>query len=192
MQPAPRRRTAAGVAGVLALALVVMPACSSGDDDDDEVDVTLPRAQAECEARSPVLRVDLIETAIEQVEAELGGPQQYFEINATDLLVNLFVSVEDGTQVKPYVFIEDELNSRDPLDGTPQGFTFAASAVEFDAQKVTSCVTAQLPESQATAFEIVADAQGNPMYSVVTTSAQGGQLIVAVNGQGQVLSVDPA
>jgi hypothetical protein len=185
MRAAWRRRRAAVAAGLLAL---VSMSCSGGDDD-DAVDVTLPEAPAECATKPPVLRVDLISTAIERVEAELGGPQEYFEINATDLLVNLFVSVEDGTKVKPYVFIEDELNSKDPQ--AAEGNTFAASAVELDPRKVTSCVTDELPESQATAFEIIADAQGTPQYSIVTTSPQGGQLIVAVNGQGQVLSVDP-
>jgi hypothetical protein len=185
MRTAWRRRPAAVAVGLVALVSV---SCSGGDDD-DAVDATLPATRTECPAKPPVLRVDLISTAVERVEAELGGPQQYFEINATDLLVNLFVSVEDGTKVKPYVFIEGELNSKDPQ--AAEGNTFAASAVDLDPQKVTSCVAAELPESQATAFEIIADAQGTPQYSIVTTSPQGGQLIVAVNGQGQVLSVDP-
>jgi hypothetical protein len=187
MRAARGRCSVVAVAGLIAL--VSVAACSSGDDDDAAADVTLPEAPADCVARQPELRVDLITTAIERVEAELGGPQQYFEINATDLLVNLFVSVEDGTMVKPYVFLQDELNSRDPE--AAQGNTFDASSIDFDPQTVTSCVTDELPESTVTAFEIIADAQGTPQYSIVTTSAQGGQLIVAVNGDGQVLSVDP-
>ena len=119
----------------------------------------------------------------------MGGPQQYFEINATDLLVNLFVAVEDGAQVKPFVFLQGELNSRDPQPA--EGNTFAGDAVDFDPQRVTSCVLDELPDSTATAFEIIGGANGTVGYSLVLASSSGGQLVVAVNGDGQILSVDP-
>jgi hypothetical protein len=180
------RRTA--VAAIVLGALAI-GACSG--DDDDSAPSTTSAFAAECVAKQPVLRVDLIGTAVAAVEQELGGPQRYFEINATDLLVNLFVSIDDGTRVKPYVYIDGQLSSKDPLEGTPQGGSFVGSTLDFDPQKVTSCVTEQLPESDATAFEIVANAEGAVRYSVITTSPQGGQLVVVVSSSGQVLSVDP-
>jgi hypothetical protein len=182
-----RRRSAAR--SIAALVMVTM-VVSCSDDDDAAPSVSDTVVPADCEARQPVLRVDLIDRAVAAVEAELGGPQQYFEINATDLLVNLFVAVDDGAQAKPFVFLADELNSRDALP-VDQGQSFAASALDFDPQKVTSCVFDELPESTATAFEILGGDGGAIGYSVIVDSASGGQLVVAVNGEGRILSVDP-
>ena len=41
------------------------------------------------------------------MEAKLGGPQQYFEVNATVTLVNLFVATVGGTQAVAYVYDAD-------------------------------------------------------------------------------------
>ena len=40
--------------------------------------------------------VDQIAAAVDALETELGGPQRYFEINATAQLINLFVALNDG------------------------------------------------------------------------------------------------
>ena len=56
-------------------------------------------------------RVDLISKAITALEAKLGAPQQYFEINATSHLVNLFVALNDGKVVQPWVYLDGELSS---------------------------------------------------------------------------------
>jgi hypothetical protein len=167
---------------------VLLVSCS--DDDDAASTVSATVVPAECQARTPALRVDLIDRAVAQVEAQLGGPQQYFEINATELLVNLFVSVDEGAQVQPFVFLADELNSRDPMP-VQQGETFEAASLAFDPQKVTSCVVDELPDSTATAFEILGGAGGAISYSLIVSSANGGQLVVAVNGEGRILAVDP-
>jgi hypothetical protein len=181
-----RRRTAARVLVALA-APALLWGCS--DNDPESTPTVADSLPGECQARSPILRVDLIDQAVALVEQELGGPQQYFEINATGLLVNLFVAIEDGTQVKPFVFLQNELNSRDPQPA--EGNTFVASALDFDPQRVMSCVADELPESTATAFEIIGSADGAVSYSVVLDSASGGQLVVSVSSAGQVLSVDP-
>lgn len=181
-----RRRSAAFVLA----ALVVMPvvgACSGDDAAGPTTSVTL--VPAECVARTPALRVDLVQDAVARVEAQLGGPQQFFEINATDLLVNLFVAVDGGTKAQPFVFLQGELNSKEPEPAT--GNTFASTSLDFDPQKVTSCVSDQLPESRASVFEVLGGADGAVGYSVIVDSPQGGQLVVAVKGDGHVLSVDP-
>lgn len=185
-----RRHTATRLVGALSIvgfAAAALAGCSGDDAVAPTTVVTL--VAAECQSRQPALRVDLIDQAIEAVEAEMGGPQQYFEINATELLVNLFVALDEGARVRPFVFLQGELNSTEP--GAAQGNTFVAEAVEFDPQRVTSCVADELPNSTASAFEIIAGPSGEISYSLVVDSSVGGQLVVAVNGEGRVLSVDP-
>ncbi|MCU1361791.1 MAG: hypothetical protein JWN99_3080 [Ilumatobacteraceae bacterium] len=181
-------RRSMAVSIVCAFATIAMLAGCSGDGATDSTTVAT-FAPLECAAATPVLRVDLIDAAVAAVEAQLGGPQRYFEINATDLLVNLFVAVDGGAQAQPFVFLQGELNSQDPK--AAQGETFSADALDFDPQKVTSCVADQLPKSQATAFEVIGGPEGAVAFSVIVDSPEGGQLVVAVNGQGQILSVDP-
>ena len=182
-----RRTAATRVLGALATMALIAAGCSDDDDAAPTTAVTL--VAADCTARQPELRVDLIDDGVQAVEAEMGGPQQYFEINATSLLVNLFVATDDGTRVRPFVFLQGELNSTEPE--TAEGNTFSADALDFDPEKVTSCVADELPNSTASAFEIIAGPDGSISYSLVVDSPVGGQLVVAVNGDGRVLSVDP-
>lgn len=177
-------------AGVVALVLaVVLAAAACSDDESTSTTTTSALAPAECPAREPTLRVDLIDEAVAAVETELGGAQQYFEINATDLLVNVFVALDDATRVQAFVFLQGELNDQAPQQA--EGSTFAADEVDIDPQRVTSCVTDELPTSTPTAFEIIAGPDGTPSYSLIVDSDVGGQLIVAVDGDGRVLAVDP-
>jgi hypothetical protein len=180
------RRAVCAAAFILSPSFLLL-GCS--DDDVTVTTTTTPIVGADCAVREPTLRVDLIDEAVAAVEAELGTPQQYFEINATDLLVNVFVALDDATKVQAFVYLQGELNSQAPQQA--QGSTFAAEAVDIDPQRVTSCVTDELPASTASAFEIIAGPDGTPTYSLVVDSAAGGQLIVAVDGEGRVLSVDP-
>jgi hypothetical protein len=154
---------------------------------------TLAPLSAECPASAePPLAVDQIAPAIAAVEAELGGPQEYFEVNATDVVVNLFLAgpAADGSStVTPYAFSRGELTAQpaSPADGN----RFAGAAVQIDPLRVLSCVVGQLPSSTLTAFVVEGGPNGVVRYTVVVTSEQGGQLVVEVSGTGQVLSVDP-
>ena len=78
--------------------------------------------------------VDLIEPAIAALEAQLGLPQQYFEINATAHLVNLFVALNDGTLVQNWLYFDGELTSKPAQPA--QGHTFSADTVTFDPDTV--------------------------------------------------------
>ena len=179
-----RRRSAARVVGAL---VVVSAAAGCSSDGPVTTTTTVSLATADCAASPPKLRVDLIEQAIASVEAQLGGTQQYFEINATDLLVNLFVAVDDATMVKPFVFLQGELNSTDsePANGP----TFTASSVDIDPQTITSCIAEQLPDSTLVRFQMFVGATGSITYSVTVESSRGGQLGVTVDGRGHILSV---
>jgi hypothetical protein len=132
-------------------------------------------------------RADLIDDAVAALETRLGAPQQYFEINATGQLVNLFVALNDGKLVQPWVYLDGELSSTEGHDAT--GFTFDKSALDFDAGKVFSRIQAELPQSKPDAFIVEAGAGGIVRYSVTVTSSQGGQLVVVVGPDGAVKSV---
>ncbi len=132
--------------------------------------------------------VDLIDDAITALEAKLGGPQQYFEINATSQLVNLFVSLNGDKLVQPWVYLDGELSSTDPHEAT--GFSFARSALDFDPDKVLTQLEAELPQSRPDVFFIEGGQGGIVRYSVALTSSKGGQLVVVVGPDGTVKSVD--
>ena len=134
-------------------------------------------------------RVDLIREAVAALEAQLGSPQRYFEINATSQLVNLIVALNGGTVARPWVYLDGELSSSAGSDAN--GNTFAASALDFEPDKVLSKLQAELPQSQADLFFVEGGEGGIVRYSVAVTSSQGGQLVVVVGPDGSVRSVDP-
>jgi hypothetical protein len=138
------------------------------------------------------LRVDLIAPAVKALEAQLGGAQHYFEIDATPALVNLHVATGSGASMTEtaWVYIDGVLTSHAPQPAS--GNTFVASALDVDPSKVTATVTKQLPTSGQDAFVVVGGPGGAVQYSIVTTSPAGGQLIVVVGKDGAILSVVPA
>jgi hypothetical protein len=132
-------------------------------------------------------RVDLIDDAVSALEEQLGAPQQYFEINATPQLVNLFVALNDGKVAQPWVYLDGELSSTEGRDAN--GFTFARTALDFDPGTVLSRVETELPQSEPDAFIVEAGEGGIVRYSVTVRSPQGGQLVVVVGPDGAVKSV---
>ena len=179
-------RCAAGAVLVLVLA-----SCSGSDDggSSSSPSVAGSLVTSACTPGDPVLVIDEIPAAVAAVEAELGGPQRYFEINATELLVNLFVASPDGTKATSYAHAAGQLSSKDAFDA--QGNTFEAGALDIDPQLVSSCIAGQLPTSSQNLFIVEGGAGGAVRYTILTTSANGGQLLVEVGGDGAVLSVDP-
>ena len=128
----------AGRLRVLAALVVAagLVGCSGGDAGSSPSDslTTSAPLSGECPASADQpLVVDQIAPAIVAVEAELGGPQEYFEVNATDVVVNLFVAgtAADGSStVTPYAFGFGELTAQPaiPADGN----RFAGAAVQID------------------------------------------------------------
>ncbi len=179
-------------AAIVACAVLVAVAVASCSDDDEGSAASATTADAfgpaQCAPSDPPLQVDRIAAAIAAVESERGGPQEYFEINATALLVNVLVADVENEVVVPYVFVGDELRADEPLAGA-QGFIFTADALAFDPQRVLSCVGDQLPDSTLELFFVEGGERG-VRYNVLTSNDLGGQLAIEVNGQGQVLSVD--
>ena len=160
------RRSRAGLA-VLALA-----AC--GGDGNDPV--------------TPAL--DQIAPAVAAVEAELGGPPQFFEINATPQVVNLFVATDDAMQVVPYVYVGGELATAAEPAGA-EGSTFGADALTFDSATVLDAIEAELPDADVVLFSVAGGPGGAVQYTASVQSADGGSLDVVLGPDGSVESVTP-
>ena len=166
-----RSRVVALVAA--ALLAVGTAGCGGGDD----------------EPERPV--VDQIAPAIAAVEAKLGGPQQYFEINATPQLVNLFVADAAKTTVTAYVYVGGSVAQTGQPAGA-QGNTFAASALTFDPATILDGVVDRLRDSDVVLFTIAGGPGGAVQYTAGVQSKEGGTLDVTLGPDGVVQSVDPS
>jgi hypothetical protein len=173
---------ASATRGILAVAILLTAGGCSGSSPALQ---TSPSTTVAASATLP--RVDLVDVAISALEDKLAGPQQYFEINATSQLVNLFVSLNDDKLVQPWVYLDGELSSSEPHEAT--GFSFAKTALDFDPDKVLTRLEAELPQSRPDVFFIEGGQGGVVRYSVTVTSSKGGQLVVVVGPDGAVKSV---
>ena len=143
------------------------------------------------EDSAPPVAIEDIRPALEAVEAELGAGQQFFEVNATSQLVNLFVAVDDATSAVPYIFFDGELQPPAPALPVESGFTFGADAVDFDVDRVLDSVADELPDATIEGFAIEGGDGGIVRYLVSMSSVQGGVLAVTVAPDGDILEVDP-
>jgi hypothetical protein len=134
--------------------------------------------------------VHLVMPAIEALEAQYGAPQEYFEINVDQRLVNLFVAVEGGRSFIPYLYLDGKIQPPAPSQPVEAGETFAAEDMRFDPEKVLERVADDLPTSAMERFVILVGPDGVIRYEVFVRSARGGQLAVAVSGDGVVLGVE--
>lgn len=166
------RRIAAGLFAVVAL----VAGCGSSGDDTSPSDEGF---------------VSTIAPAIAAVEAELGAGQQYFEVTASAQVTNIFVAIDDATAAIPYVYLDGELQPPAPTLTGASGFTFAADAVDFDADTILAGVREEVPESTIETLSVEGGEGGIVRYVVSTMSAQGGMLDVTVDPTGGILAVDP-
>jgi hypothetical protein len=135
-------------------------------------------------------RLDQIQPAIAALEHKLGGPQQYFEINATPQVVNLFVADAAKAMVTPYVYVGGAVAESAAPAGA-SGNTFAASAVTFDPETVLDHVVDRLPDSDIVLFTIAGGPGGAVQYTAGVKSKQGGTLEVTLGPDGSVQAVVP-
>ena len=173
-------------AGVVAVALAVTglaPACSSDEAADSTTSVARPIDQG-----SAPVRLELIDDAMAALETSLGGPQQFFEVNASPTVVNLFVATENATQAVAYVFAAGALQpAAEPVPAS--GPTFPSDAVGFDPELVMAQVVAQLPTSDFRLFTITGSETGAVQYKVVI-DAPGAELVVSVSSTGAILGTE--
>lgn len=175
------------VTSAVVVVIALLGACSdepAASSDTPVVSTTLALPAA---GELPLL--DQIAPAIAALETRLGGAQEYFEINATPQLVNLFVSLNNGAVAQPWVYLSGALTSTEGKAAS--GGTFSAAAIDFNPDTVLTTVLAALPGSAIESFYINGDGQGNVLYGVLATSDKGGGLDVVLGADGSVKSVDP-
>jgi hypothetical protein len=186
----PRRWRVAS--SLLVAGVVVLGGCSSDGGSGASSSVSVPTVVAPTvdPSRDPagLPRVDLVRPAIAALEAQLGGPQQFFEINATSKLVNLIVALNDNTYAQAWLYLDGQLSSKDAQPAS--GHTFAASALTFDPATILAQISSDLPNSALDFFYVLGGADGSVQYKVDLSSNQGGQLEVVVAADGKVVEVD--
>jgi hypothetical protein len=165
------------VVALVAAALLVVGTAGCGDDDDGGGPAVRPA-------------VEQIAPAIAALEAKLGGPQQYFEINATPQVVNLFVADAAKASVTPYVYVSGAVAESGP-PSSAEGNTFAATAATFDPATILAGVTDELPDPDIVVFTIVGGPSGAVHYAASVQSDEGGTLDVSLAADGSVQAVDP-
>lgn len=187
-----------GVASVLLLVGLAVAGCSDDDGTtsttaagggDSGAEVTICDPEGAPQADEDLPQVAMISEAVEALEAELGGPASFFEINVTARLVNLFVALNDAEVVQPWLYIDGELSSQEGQPAT--GGTFTATDLEFDPEAVLSGIRAEVPDAILESFYVQGDGQGNLLYGVLASARCGGGLDIIVGGDGTVKSVDP-
>ena len=152
---------------VIALASVVMSGCGSSKE---------------------ALSVSDIDNAVAAVGKVLGKTPEFYEINATPTLVNLFAADGKGNAIN-FVFEEGKL-AQETSVAPAEGESFSASGMAFNS-KVFTRVQKELPDSILRAFSIIGDSPtGGVQYRVVLQSDMGGQLAVFVDPTGKILGTD--
>ena len=184
---------------VSALLACALSAASCSDDSSSTTSspatspVTAGDSTGEADASTPAVNqlpiVDQILVAIAALETETGGPVEYFEINATAQLVNLFVALNDGAVAQPWLFVGGELTSAEGQQAS--GGTFAGADVAFDPATIFDPLLAEVPGIRVESFYVHGDGEGNLLYGVLATSERGGGFDIVLAADGSVLSVDP-
>ena len=162
---------------------LALSACSSDGASTDSTTSTV----AISDAALPI--VEQIDDAIAALEAELGGSQEYFEINATPLLVNLFVALEAGTAAQAWVYLDGALTSKESQPA--QGGTLRRANLDFDPATILLHLQSELPGAAVESFYILGDGQGAVQYGALLTTAQGGAIDVQLRSDGQIISSEP-
>lgn len=135
--------------------------------------------------------VEDVRAAVDAVEAQRGGPQEFFEVTATPQVTNVFVAVDGGTSAVAYAYLDGTLQPPAPPVAGASGRTFAAEAIDFDEERVLATIADELPDATVDALSVEGGPGGSVRYVAAVRSAAGGVLDVVVAADGAILSVEP-
>ena len=185
------RRLGREAAVLVVLALVLSLSACGGSSDSTRSPVGVETSVGGTEADSPgatpsktdhSLRLAEIRTAVTLVEARLGGPQQYSEVNATQAEVNVFV-ITGGIDYA-YV-VKDGVLSEPTSLGAYTGKTFGVDDIEF-VPGVLDKIVQTVRDSEVVAFSVTPSAQSGVDY-IATVTAPSGEFRVLLAADGSVL-----
>lgn len=179
---------------LVAAVVLVAVGCSAGagtvrDVTDTATGATLCDPTSVVQSDEDLPDLSLIPAALAALERELGPDVEFFEINATARLVNMFVALNGGTVVRPYLWVDGELTSQEGRPAT--GGTFGVESLEYDRERVLGAVRSELPESILETFYVHGDGSGGVRYGVLATAVCGGGLDIDVAPDGTVRGVAP-
>jgi hypothetical protein len=137
--------------------------------------------------RDPVITE--IAPAVEALETMLGGPQEYVEINADAQIVSLIVFDAITSQAIPYRYLRGEIARVGEPFAISGGQPLRAEWINFDPATMFDALRSEVPEANIVGFVILAGAEGTVTYETFLQSRQGGQILVTLSPDGQVLSV---
>jgi hypothetical protein len=184
-----RLSTLAAAALAVSVMSLVAASCSSSKGSASAPNVTICNAKGTAQADADLPAVSRIAVAIDALEAKLGGPQQYFEVNATAKVVNLFVALNNATVAQAWLYADGTLTSKDGQKAN--GGTFSKADLDFQPDKVLTVVRRQIPDAILESFYVNGDGKGHVQYGVLTSAQCGGGLDVVVGPTGAVKSVNP-
>ena len=139
-----------------------------------------------------LLRLDDVAAAVTAVEQARGGAQRYTEINVGPGLVNLFVVVDDTTELA-YVYRNGKLEA--PGAPTPR----VEDSTEFDLAHVDVSATVgfddrlrkDLPDSELTRLGLIDAPPTGLAWRALLTSAKGGTFEVIFGADGSLIGALP-
>jgi hypothetical protein len=126
---------------------------------------------------------------VDALEALLGGPQDYVEINADTQIVSLIVFDAATSQATPYRYLRGQIAQVGEPFAISGGQPLRAEWIDFDPSTMFDVVKSEVPQASIVGFVILAGATDNATYEALLQSRQGGQILVTLSSLGQVLSV---
>ena len=180
---------------MLVAPLSVLGVGCSDDDASSSSSSTTSAVELPASSSSPgtqEVSIELVGPAVAALEAARGGPQRYTEINVQVGLVNLFVALDDGTELA-YVFRDGALEEPESPQAQPDG------AVAFElpgnvlgtAATVPAVLSAELPDSRLVGLSLGVHAGDGVGWLASVLSAEGGIIDVLIDPAGTIVGAAP-
>lgn len=179
-------RLALAVAAVASL--VACSASGSGEQSAPSATICDPDAAPQAAADLP--DVAMIAEAIEALRGELGAEPEFFEVNATARLVNLFVALNGATMVQAWLYADGKLSTQPAREAV--GGTFTADLIAVDPGTVFDTVRTEVPDAVIETFYVHGNGEGGVQYGLLASTVCGGGFDITIGSGGAVLAVDPA